>query len=390
MSGRYDWICYFTIMNKRDFLKIGGLTLLSPVKSILESSEVLHKMSQQDLPSKWIWMRPDVTNSIDDWKRIFAELKDIGFEAVLPEVYSSKEALFAIDGYPYQEALLEKMIPLAHEADLEMHAWMWTMPCNHTSIVDAHPDWYVVNRRGESAHNSPAYVPYYKFLCPRKEEVRQFVQHRVRTLANIEALDGIHLDYVRMPDAILAKGLQPKYDIIQDKEYPAYDYCYCDTCREAFKVKYDIDPLDLSEPEHHEDWRQFRYDAVADLVNDYLVPEAKKANKKITAAVFPNWESVRQQWHNFDLDGFLPMLYHGFYLEDEAWIGEQVQAAHGRMEERKPVYSGLFLGHCKENGVKQAVESALAGGAKGVAVFAYGDWQINFKQELKEALAVIP
>ena len=381
---------YFVGMKKRSFIKLGSHWLFGMhVLPLIKRKQRIPYENELDMPSKWVWFRPDTNNSEDDWKSIFDELKNIGFEAILPEVFSSREALFKIDGYPYKEALLEKIIPLAHEAGLEVHAWMWTMPCNEPTILEQHPDWYVVNKKGESAHEAPAYVPYYKFLCPRKDEVRKFVQHRVKTLAAITELDGIHLDYVRMPDAILAEGLQPKYEIVQDKEYPEYDYCYCETCRSVYQQKTGIDPLHIPDPEHDMDWRQFRYDAVVDMVNEYLVPEARTKDKKITAAVFPNWESVRQQWHNFDLDAFLPMLYHGFYNENEAWIGEQVKLAYGRMSKTKPIYSGLFLGHCKENGVKTALESALQGGAKGVAIFSYGDWTDELKDEITDALRIV-
>ena len=34
-------------------------------------------------------------------------------------------------------------------------------------------DWYAINRLGESALEKPAYVEYYKFLCPSKEGTYQ-------------------------------------------------------------------------------------------------------------------------------------------------------------------------------------------------------------------------
>ena len=77
-------------------------------------------------------------------------------------------------------------------------------------------------------------MKYYKFLCPQKPEVRSFIAKQVHVLAAIIDLDGIHLDYVHLPDIILAEDLQPNYDIIQDQEYPEYDYCLCDTYSTAY------------------------------------------------------------------------------------------------------------------------------------------------------------
>ncbi len=77
----------------------------------------------------------------------------------------------------------------------------------------------------------------YRFMCSRHPEVQDFVRQNVAELASREGLAGVHLDYIRLPDAILAIGLQPKYNIVQDKEYPAYDYCYCDRCRADLRPK---------------------------------------------------------------------------------------------------------------------------------------------------------
>ena len=126
---------------------------------------------------------------------------------------------------------------LRDAADLEVHAWMWSMPCMVPEIMQNHPDWYNVNAKGESAVDKPAYVDYYKFLDPGRPEVREWVQKTVKELASIPELTGVHLDYIRHPDAILPKGLWSKYKIVQDKVYPPYDYGYSAYEREQFKKK---------------------------------------------------------------------------------------------------------------------------------------------------------
>ena len=139
----------------------------------------------------------------------------------------------------------------------------------------------------------------------------------VRELAAIPGLTGIHLDYIRHPDAILPSGLWSKYGIMQDKVYPPYDYGYTEYSRKIFKSRFGVDPIELKDPEANRDWLQYRLDTVVDLVNKYLVPAAKAGGKKITAAVFPGPSlartMVRQDWGRFELDAFLPMLYHSFY-----------------------------------------------------------------------------
>lgn len=41
-------------------------------------------------------------------------------------------------------------------------------------------------------------------------------------------------DMIRYPDVILAEGLWAKYGLHMDREYPRFDYCYCDNCVEGF------------------------------------------------------------------------------------------------------------------------------------------------------------
>jgi len=380
-------------MKKRAFIKLASASALSLMtgssflscNSKSEQKQVLQS-SKSNLPDNWIWIRPSLDKSDDDWKKAFERIKKAGIDGILPEVYSSHETLFDHPNLPVKERWLERIIPLAHAAGLQVHAWMWTMPLNNPDLIKKHPDWFSVNRNGNPSNTYPAYVDYYKFMCPCNEEVAEFVAGNVEALAKIEDLDGIHLDYVRQPDVILAEAFQPKYGIVQDKEYPEYDYPYSENCRNQFKAKHGIDPMDLGdEAPQNEAWRQFRYDAVSNIVNNHCVPMARKYDKKITAAVFPNWESVRQEWHKWDLDAFLPMLYQGFYNADIDWIGEQVKNAKIRLKAAnndKPIFSGLFLPHLENPAdLKRAIDIAKANGAKGVSFF--GDLKEEYLEVLK-------
>ncbi|HYG98048.1 MAG TPA: family 10 glycosylhydrolase [Terriglobales bacterium] len=367
-------------MDRRSFLKTAGITAAALAGSGLNTGLFAGSTKPGDAAKvagkaklkNWVWMAtPRSEPSADELKRAFAQMRAAGISAIVPEVYNGRKALYPSKHLPVDYDLLGKLLPLAKAEGLEVHAWMLAMPCMLKEIMTQHPDWYNVNAKGESAVDKPAYVDYYRFLDPGRPEVRQWVQGTVQELASVPELDGVHLDYIRHPDAILPKGLWKKYNIVQDRVYPQYDYGYTEYERNEFKKKYGEDPIKLKDPTSNKQWFQFQLDMVTGLVNDYLVPAAHGKGKKLTAAVFPGpsmaREMVRQDWGKWNLDGFLPMLYNGFYEAGPEWVTEQTK--EGVSTAKGPVYSGLFVHDVDAAMVNKLVEAALAGGAPGVTLF---------------------
>jgi uncharacterized lipoprotein YddW (UPF0748 family) len=358
-------------VDRRKFIKVlgTGTVVLAAGRLI----PVHNLRAAGPLPSKhkyWAWVTRQFNPSPDDWKRHFALMRESGINAILPEIYDSRHAFYGSAHLPVAENRLEKILPLAKAEGLEVHAWMWSMPCNVEEVVRDHPEWYVVNRKGESAAKKPSYVPYYKFLCPSHPEVQDFVRTTVTELCQYNELAGVHFDYIRFPDAILPPALQPKYGITQDREYPEYDYCYCPVCRHDFEQETGTDPMEISDPAGSDAWQQFRYNRISHLVNDILIPVVHGQKKMASAAVFPNWKNVRQQWSAWHLDAALPMLYNGFYNEGIDWIGEQTKKEVEGMQNHAPIYSGLFVHQFGAEDMSHAVQVSLDAGASGVALFA--------------------
>jgi uncharacterized lipoprotein YddW (UPF0748 family) len=359
--------------NRRDFLKTAaiGLAALGANEFIPRPAAGLHSAVQKN----WVWIPNNLaTRSADDWKARLALMRQSGIRAILPEIYDGREAYFASTRLPVKSDWLGTLLPLALAEGLEVHAWMWSMPCMVPEIMQKHPDWYNVNALGESAVDKPAYVPYYRFLDPGRPEVREWVQGTVNELSNIPDLTGVHLDYIRHPDAILPVGLWSKYNLIQDHVFPQFDYGYSEYEREQFKKKHGIDPLQIPNSKNtklQQEWLQARWDMVTDLVNGYLVPAAHAKGKMITAAVFPGptmaREHVRQDWGKWHLDAYLPMLYNSFYNAGADWVGEETR--EGVHTVKKPIYSGIFLGNMDQAALTQVVQAARKGGASGVSLF---------------------
>src|SRR5690606_24275691 len=78
---------------------------------------------------------------------------------------------------------------LVKESGMEFHTWIPTMVQGENPKLPR--DLYAVNRNGESAFDKPAYVPYYKFLCPNKEGSFTFLSELYGDVAAVEEVDGI-------------------------------------------------------------------------------------------------------------------------------------------------------------------------------------------------------
>ena len=300
----------------------------------------------------WMWVRPDKSKSDSYYADHFKKVHDAGISAVLFEGYD------------------ERIFRLCKEAGLEAHYWKWTM--NRRELLDVHPEWFAVNRKGESTHDNPAYVDYYRFLCPSHHEVADYLAEDYLKDANLPYVDGVHLDYVRFPDVILPVSLWQNYGIEQTQELPEYDYCYCDLCREKFRRQTGLDPLELQYPMENQSWINFRLDAITHVVK-HIAEKVKRDGKFISSAVFPGpsmaKKMVRQDWGNWPLDAYFPMIYNGFYYEGPEWIGRSVAESVKTINGRADIYAGLMFPDIKGDDFEKALDAAFDNGASGVSFF---------------------
>lgn len=299
----------------------------------------------------WLWARIDSKKSHEDYSKWFNLLKDCGISAVLFESYE------------------EDIYRLCQEAGLEAHYWKWTL--NRSELLDVYPEWFAVNKLGESSHDKPAYVDYYRFLCPYQDGVAEYLAKEYVKEANLPYVSGVHLDYVRFPDIVLPVSLWKNYGIEQTQEHPEYDYCYCEVCRTKFKEQTGKDPLELKYPMENQSWINFRLDGITHVVN-HITKAIKADNKPISSAVFPGpsmaKKMVRQDWGNWSLDAYFPMIYNGFYYEGPEWIGRSVKESVETVNGRAKIYAGLMFPDIKDS-FEQALDEAYDNGASGVSFF---------------------
>lgn len=331
-----------------------------------------NQKSEREVFTFFTWTRIGKQFNKSVWTKKLNDFKTIGITEIL--VSGSSENLI-------------KLVALASKHNIKVHAWMWTLNRPGDTIAKKHPDWYAVNRAGKNSLEYRAYVDYYQWLSPFHPNAREHIKNNVRKLANIKGLASIHLDYVRYVDVILGADLQPKYGLVQNKELPEYDYGYHPIARKGYKELFNIDPMDMKNPELSAEWRQYRLNAVTSLVNE-LVGIAHDNDLKMTAAVFPFPEMsrlmVRQAWNDWSLDAAFPMTYHNFYRQNINWIGfateQSVRAVNF------PIYAGLYMPAFKnlDSDFEKAIRLAKEKGAKGVSFFTADNLSKTQKKILKK------
>lgn len=354
--------------------KLNGILVLLLI--VMVACNPIAKQEQSEDRYKvpcYAWLGGPGEATDEELKANFQDLKSKGIDVLM---YNGGQ----------DPATYQRVGKIAKSVGLGFHTWIPTMV---QSLRDElKPEWYAVNRKGESAYDKPAYVPHYHFLCPSRPGVQQYLSEMYGKVADVEEVDAIHLDYIRFPDVILARGLWEKYGLVMDKEYPAYDYCYCDRCTADFKAQSGIDIQAVEDPTQLEEWKQFRYDLITNMVSQ-LTEVAHSRGKQINGAVFPGPHSVaqkivRQEWDKWSMDAYFPMNYNDFYLEDTTWIGAVTQEAVMALENKKPVISGLFIcpNPAKKTGeadpenhgllpeeLEGAIRASMQNGAAGICLF---------------------
>lgn len=342
-------------MKRKDFLKsIGTGTAAFAAATTFPSVLMAKRQGRRWDSQNYTWISHHGDNDDEARKRL-EQIKRSGLNGILPS------------------GQYERWVRLAQEFDLDVHAWWITLQRGADSyLIENHPDWFMVNRMGQSSVDYPAYVDYYKWLCPTRPEAQEYLMRQVDEIMAIDEIKSVHLDYIRYPDVILPIQLQPVYNIVQDKEYPEYDYCYCEACRSKFKELHGEDPIEFTRPEEHEVWNRFRYNQITHLVNQIAV-KVRNGGKKLTAAVFPTPDIarslVRQNWVDWSLDAVFPMIYNHFYHKDARWVGEAVAECRREMPKTTPLYCGLYIPEMSAIEISQAYEYAMENGAAGVTLF---------------------
>ncbi len=339
-------------------MKNSILILLFIVVTLISGCSEKKAEKPSEYPMFWTWLdyRPGM-----NFDSICAIMKETGLDGVMLNAPTP-------DDY-------RKAIPVAGKYGIEVYAWLWTLNLEHdrAKIVSEHPEWLSVNRKGESLADTKAYVDHYKFMCPALPEVREHIINKVRAYCEVEGLNGIAIDYHRFVDVILPTTLWSRYNIVQDKEYPEFDYGYHPAMIKMFMEKYGYDPRDQEDPSTDGKWLQFRCDQITEVANE-IAEVVHSYDKVMGASPFPtpamSRQMVRQDWGKWDLDIVFPMVYHNYYTGDVSFISD---CTIENVRDKNPMTT-LYCGMTASNGplMFKCMDAALNNGAEGISIFTIG------------------
>ena len=316
--------------------------------------------AEEEYPMFWTWLEDIPSVNVE---AAFAHMEEAGLDAVMLHAASVEDYV--------------KDVELAKKHGIKVYAWVWTLNPprqERPTMLQEHPDWFSVNRNGESVADVKAYVNSYKFLCPALPEVREYLARKVEEICAIDGVEGICLDYCRLIDCVLPISLAYNYNLRQDTEvWAEYDYGYHPAMIEKFVKEYGYDPRELQDPSRDEKWCAFRSAQITEVAN-IMCEVAHKAGKKVTASPFAaaglaNF-MVFQDWPKWNLDMVHPMAYTDFYTMDPSFARDATLSNIKAAGPEVTVMCGVDteLGGDPEF-IFDKMDAAFGAGAKGISLY---------------------
>ncbi len=350
--------------------------------------------------------------------QIVKDAKAAGFNLLFVQVYGRGDAYFNSSFVPRAEPLedsphgydpLAYVISKAHEAGLQVHAWLnvyyvWPspppLPSSSDHLVRLHPEWLIKDEDGRTLMD---YTPRERatepveglFLDPSQPGVRRYFLKVCQEVLSRYPVGGIHLDFVR---------------------YPGSRWGFNEGAVEAFKKRWGVDPRFLSRwvrypfPRrflshgfspfmlwnycYQSLWAEERSSYVSRLVEEVSeLVKSRRPRVVLSAAVIADpdraYYEKGQDWRRWLAEGWLdlvvPMAYQGDACRVEAQIREAIQCSGG---ERK-VFAGLGAWRKSPEEIATEVARLRRIGVDGLSLFSYQgmkDFSPDYLEELRKYL----
>jgi len=290
---------------------------------------------------------------------------------------------------------LAETLTLAHAAGLRVHAWInlnlvssaAVMPASRAHLVYRHPEWLMIPRdiANEMAGidpRSPEYVGRLArwsrtrstdveglYTSPLQPAASAHLAAVVEEIVTNYALDGIHLDYARYPNASFDYS---RTALALFKEATIGDL----TARERANA----DASELLDPFAYPNlfpdrWSAFRRARMTALVMRLRTTvKAIRPNAVISAAVVPDAQDAfnarLQDWRTWLDQGLLDVLCPMAYTQDAGIFESQIADAQA-LAGGRPVWAGIGAYRLSHPQTAAHIAAARRVGTSGVILFSY-------------------
>lgn len=329
---------------------------------------------------EFLWVVRGTLVEPGDIPRLVERAKAMRVRGLLVQVVGRGDAWYRSDLLPRPEALrdadrdpLGELLPLAHAAGLEVHAWMncclvWSAehaPRDPRHVMRAHPEWIARMRDGRpmsrlTRRQRERLRVEGVFLSPAHPAVRGWVANVAKEIATRYDVDGIHLDYIRQP------GVPIGYD---------------PTSRAQFALQAGADPLAfgrLPAPERarmDSAWAAFQQAQVTAIVREVRDSlNAVRPGLPLSAAVLADTlaaaRSNRQAWSGWLREGLLDRAFAMCYAPPVQTVLSQLAAMSEQVGTER-IVPGIAVYNTPPATAAAKIKGARALGYPAIALYSY-------------------
>ncbi len=312
------------------------------------------------------WNHSGMGAYTDDWDRTMRELKQAGFNMIIPNMLWGGVAHYASDVLPRSKTYEEhgdqiaQCCAAAKRHGIEVHVWKVNFNLGHAA-----PESFKEQMRREGRLQADLDGETKPWLNPAHPENQKLELESLLEVVRKYPVDGIHFDYIRWP------GRTSGYSEFSRKKFEA------DTGNKV--ANWPADVYDGPLREAYIDWR-------CQQITNLVATVSREARKirpgvKISAAVFGAYpdcrSSVAQDWPLWVRQGYLDFLCPMDYTTDDAYFQGIVKNQLKLVEGRIPVYPGIGQWRLPKDRVLGQIHYARDLGAAGFTIFNLSEGSAN-------------
>lgn len=350
-----------------------------------------------------LWVQRASLTTPGSIQQVVDAARAAGFTTLLVQVRGRGDALFSGSREPRSSLLdatdaefdpLATILKLAHNAGLQVHAWVNVnlvasaveLPVSPAHIALRHPEWLMVPRAlaeelSTVDPTSPAYVGRLARWSRAEPGIEGLYLSVVPTgaaaytatvIAELVArypVDGVHLDYLRYPrdDFDYSRQAVAEFRATVAPRLSAADRRRLDAAQAASVLAY---PDALPE-----EWRSFRRSRLTALVMRVRTAVKRyRPRAVVSAAVVPDLTEARdvrlQDWRTWVETGLLDVICPMLYTSDAGTFQRQLQTALDLVG-RDRLWAGIGAFRLPPADTIDRILTARRLGASGIVLFSY-------------------